>query len=83
MDLPFVHSPPLQPAQLELVRMMQRCAYVAKWQEMFQGAMVRATTDRGRTCTVRLEDIESLLLAGVIERAWGGSFVLTETGKAL
>ena len=83
MTLPFVPSPPLAPDALQLVYLMQRAAYIAKWQELFQGAVIRATTDRGRVATVRLEDIEALLAAGAIERAHGGSFVLTETGRAI
>ena len=77
-------SPSLAIEQLQLVRLMQLTHdFVAEWRQLFQGAMIRARTDRGRTCTVTLGAIEELLAAGVIAPGYGGSFVLTETGKAI
>jgi hypothetical protein len=74
----------LQPEQLALVRLMQAGSdYVEEWRALFQGAMIRVRTASGRTCTVTVTTIESLLSAGVIAPSWGGTFTLTDEGKRL
>jgi hypothetical protein len=67
---------------IRFIRLHQR-HFVERWQAVFQGAMVRATTDRGVTATVRLDELEGLVEAGLLAPGWGGSFVLTERGKGI
>lgn len=67
---------------IRFIRLHQR-HFVEKWQAVFQGAMVRATTDRGVTATVRLDELEGMISAGLVQPGWGGSFVLTDEGKAI
>lgn len=67
---------------LRFIRLHQR-HFVERWQALFGGAMVRATSDRGVTATVRLETVEALIAAGLLQPGWGGSFNLTEAGKAI
>jgi hypothetical protein len=66
---------------LRFLRLHQRYL-VEKYQTLFNGAMVRATTDRGITASVSVDDLEELLSAGLLQPSWGGSFVLTDAGKA-
>lgn len=68
--------------QLRFVRLHQR-HLVERTQAIFQGAMVRAVSDRGVTAAVRLDELEDLLERGVLARAWGGAFTVTEMGRAL
>lgn len=68
--------------QLRFLRLHQR-HLVERTQAIFQGAMVRATTDRGRTATVRIDELEILLEAGVMAQAHGGAFTVTEQGRGL
>lgn len=68
--------------QLRFIRLHQR-HFVERWQAIFQGAMVRATSDRGVTATVSLDDLEGMVSAGLVAQGWGGSFFLTEQGKAV
>lgn len=67
---------------LRFIRLHQR-HFVEKWQAIFGGAMVRASTDRGVTATVRLDELESLIEAGFLQPGWGGSFTLTEAGRGI
>lgn len=67
---------------LRFIRLHQR-HFVEKWQAIFGGAMVRASTDRGVTATVRLDELESLIEAGFLRPGWGGSFTLTEAGRGI
>ena len=67
---------------IRFIRLHQR-HFVEKWQAVFQGAMVRATTDRGVTATVRLDELEALLSEGLLQPGWGGSFMLTERGREI
>lgn len=74
--------PALPDSALRFLRLHQRY-FVERWQAIFQGAMVRATTDRGVTATVRLDELERMVEAGLLRPGWGGSFVLTDEGKRL
>ena len=67
---------------IRFIRLHQRY-FVEKWQAVFQGAMVRATTDHGVTATVRLDELEGLVEAGLLQPGWGGSFMLTDAGKTV
>lgn len=70
--------------QLALVRLLQlQHDYIEEWRELFQGAMIRARSHRGRTVTVTLYDLESLITAGFLSPGYGGSFILTEAGRAI
>lgn len=68
--------------QIRFIRLHQRYL-VDKYQTLFGGATVRAWTERGATASVRLDELESLLAEGLLQRGWGGSFNLTEAGKAV
>lgn len=68
--------------QLRFIRLHQR-HLVERTQVIFQGAMVRAVSDRGVTATVRLDELESLLADGVMAQAHGGAFTVTESGRGL
>jgi DNA replicative helicase MCM subunit Mcm2 (Cdc46/Mcm family) len=68
--------------QLRFLRLHQR-HLVERTQAIFQGAMVRAVSDRGVTATVRLDELETLLEAGVMTQAHGGAFTVTEQGRGL
>lgn len=72
----------MTPSQERFVRLHQR-HFVERCQKLFQGAMVRATTDRGMTATVRLDELESLVASGVVAPAHGGLFVVTPEGARL
>lgn len=43
--------------------------------------MVRATSDRGEHATVRIDDLEGLINAGLLVPAWGGAFTVTSEGR--
>ena len=66
--------------QLRFIRLHQRY-FVERWQALFGGATIRATSDRGITAAVRLDELEDLIGAGLLQPGWGGSFNLTERGK--
>jgi hypothetical protein len=70
------------PDQLRFLRLHQS-RVVERTQELFQGAMVRATSDRGEHATVRLDELESLIGAGLLAPAWGGAFTVTQMGRGL
>jgi hypothetical protein len=65
---------------LRFIRLHQR-HLVERTEALFQGAMVRARSDRGVTATVTLGEVEGLIAAGLIAPGWGGSFQLTEMGR--
>lgn len=67
---------------LRFIRLHQR-HFVESWQALFGGGMVRAATDRGITATVRLDELEGLLAAGLLSQGHGGSFCLTEEGRRI
>lgn len=68
--------------QLRFLRLHQ-CRVVERTQALFQGAMVRATSDRGEHATVRLDELEGLVHSGLLAPAWGGAFTVTEQGRLL
>lgn len=72
----------LTPDQLRFIRLHQRF-FVEKWQGLFGGATIRATSDRGVSAALRLDELEGLVSAGLLQPGWGGSFNLTEAGKAV
>jgi hypothetical protein len=67
---------------LRFLRLHQR-RLVERTQPIFQGAMVRATSDRGEHVTVRLDELEGLIGAGLLAPAWSGAFMVTERGRGL
>lgn len=72
----------MTPSQERFLRLHQR-RLVERTQPIFQGAMVRATSDKGEHATVRLDELEDLIGAGLMAQGWGGSFYLTEAGRGL
>lgn len=56
--------------------------FVESWQQLFQGAMFRARTDRGETVTLRADETNALLTAGLIDVHHGAVYV-TPAGEAL
>ena len=68
--------------QLRFLRLHQS-RLVERTQPIFQGAMVRATSDRGEHATVRLDELESLIAGGLLAPSWGGAFLVTEQGRVL
>lgn len=83
MELPI--APDLSADQAALLQIMHpgNSHYVEEWRTVFQGAMVRATTSKGRKVTIHLYELEALISAGLIVPGYGGSFALTERGKAI
>lgn len=67
--------------QLRFIRLHQRYL-VAETRELFQGAMVRARSDRGITATLRLDELEDLIAAGLVAPR-NGAFAVTEQGRAV
>lgn len=67
--------------QLRFIRLHQRCL-VAETRELFQGAMVRAVSDRGISATLRLDELEDLINAGLVAPR-NGAFAVTEQGRAV
>jgi hypothetical protein len=82
MLAPRETAPMLTDSQLRFVRLHQR-HFVEKWQHIFRGAMVRATSDRGMTATLRAEELGSLIDAGLMAQGWGGSIYLTAEGRGI
>ncbi len=88
-SLPDVVAPPLVPSldddQIAFVRLMQfaihNSDYVEEWRHLFQGAMIRATTVRGRKATLQCDKVQALVDAGVLMPSHGGSFYLTDAGR--
>lgn len=67
--------------QLRFLRLHQS-RIVERTQAIFQGAMVRATSDRGEHATVRLDELESLIGAGLLAPTHG-AFAVTEMGRGI
>ena len=90
-SLPDVVAPPLAPPlddeQIAFVRLMQLAVhtgdYVEEWRHLFQGAMIRATTVRGRKATLQCDKVQALVDAGVLMPSHGGSFYLTDAGRGI
>ncbi|WP_448043764.1 hypothetical protein [Bradyrhizobium liaoningense] len=62
---------------------LHQCRIVERTQAIFQGAMVRATSDRGEHATVSLDELEDLVHSGLLAPAWGGAFTVTEMGRGI
>ncbi|MGJ5032323.1 hypothetical protein ACQR1I_36180 [Bradyrhizobium sp. HKCCYLS2038] len=67
--------------QLRFLRLHQR-HIVERTSAIFGGAMVRAVSGN-LSATVRLDELEGLIGAGVLAPAWGGAFTVTEAGRGL
>lgn len=72
----------MTPSQERFLRMHQS-RIVERTQAIFQGAMVRATSDRGEHATVRIDELEGLVHSGLLAPAWGGAFTVTEAGRGI
>lgn len=55
---------------------------VERCQAVFGGAMIRCTTSEGQTATVRLDEVDELVVGGLLRQSWGGLFELTELGRS-
>jgi hypothetical protein len=82
-----VAHPRLDDDQLALVRLMQFAIrssdYVAEWRHLFQGAMIRATTVRGKRATLQRDAVQGLVDSGILMPSHGGSFYLTDLGRGI
>lgn len=75
-------EPTLSPEQLRFLRLHQD-HFVERTQKLFEGAMIRATSTGGKTATIRLDELESLVGAGLMRPDWGGAFKVTVEGAQL
>jgi hypothetical protein len=76
----------LTPDQIAFVRIHQTGVghnYVSEWKHVFLGATIRATTNKGKTATLDRDAVQELVDAGLMTTGYGGSFHLTDAGKAL
>ncbi len=73
----------MTPEQLHFVRLHQPTSHdwVEAWQHLFQGAMIRARTCKGKTATLARDAVQALVDAGLMTPSYGGSFYLTDEGK--
>ena len=91
--LPQVDSPPLAPlvpvapfppsrAQIRFMR-LHTFHCVEKWQWHWFQTMLRATTDRGVTATLWVDEVESLVSQGLMEAGMGYAMSVTDAGLEL
>lgn len=88
--IPHIDSPPLvplasfQPSRAQ-IRFMRLHAWhlVEKWQWHWLQTMLRATTDRGVTATLWVDDVESLVSQGLMEAGMGYAMSVTDAGREL
>jgi hypothetical protein len=77
----------LTPDQLAFVRLLQlsihQSDYVAEWRHLFQGAMIRAVTNKGRKATLQRDKAQSLVDMGLMRPDVGGTFYLTDLGRGI
>lgn len=69
----------LSPDALHFLRLHRDA--VEEWRHLFQGAMIRARTFRGKTATLARDAVQGLVDAGLMVPSYGGSFYLTDEGK--
>lgn len=85
--IPYVDSPPLapflpSPAQIRFMR-LHAWHLVEKWQWHWFQTMLRATTDRGVTATLWVDDVEALVSEGLMEAGMGYAMTLTAAGREM
>lgn len=84
---PIIAHPQLNDDQIAFVHLMQSAIrqsdYVEEWRHLFQGAMIRATTVRGRKATLQRDAVQSLVDMGILTPSYGGSFYLTDLGRGI
>ena len=74
----------LNDSQLRLVRLLQRSHdYVETWRHVFKGGTILAKTAQGKTASVSKDDVDDMISFGLLASGWGGSYYLTEKGKAI
>lgn len=75
----------MTPDQIAFIRLHQATSHdwVEAWHHVFQGALIRARTVRGRTASLACDAVQSLIDKGLMVPGYGGSFVLTEEGKRI
>lgn len=81
-------SPPLVPAfqpSRAQIRFMRLHAWhlVEKWQWHWFQTMLRATTDRGVTATLWVDDVEELVSEGLMEAGMGYAMNVTSAGREM
>lgn len=73
--------------QIQFIRLLQlslhQSDYVEEWRHLFQGAMIRATTVRGKRATLQRDAVQSLVDQGLLMPSHGGSFYLTDLGRGI
>lgn len=82
-----VTHPALSDDQLALVRLMQLAIrssdYIHEWRWLFQDAMVRAVTVRGKRVTLQRDAVQGLVDMGLLRPDVGGMFYLTDLGRGI
>lgn len=74
----------MTPDQLAFIRLHQAGSdWVEEWRHLFQGAMIRAKTVKGKTATIARDAVQALIDAGLMKPNHGGSFYVTEAGKLI
>ena len=88
--LPLIDSPPLVPAApfqptRAQIRFMRLHAWhlVEKWQWHWFQTLLRATTDRGVTASLWVDDVEALIREGLMEAGMGCTMEVTDAGREL
>lgn len=85
MNAPVFTAPPvsLDTDQKILIALLQGPRYVKEWRHLMQGAMIRLVTSDNKSHTLRLEQVQFMVDAGLMFPDYGGSFVLSMRGKEL
>lgn len=82
-------SPPLAPLAdderrfLELHKIGGGSEYITEWREMFGGGTIKAKTNKGRVAALSRARVDALIADGLMGTGWGGSFHVTEKGRAV
>lgn len=72
----------MTPDQLAFLRLHQVGSdWVEEWRHLFQGAMIRARTKRGKCATLARDAVQGLVDMGLMVPSYGGSFHLTDEGR--
>lgn len=56
--------------------------WIETWQHLMQGAQIKVRTMRGRAVYISRDDVDELVAGGYVALGWGGSFHLTDLGRA-
>ena len=62
---------------------LHRDYFVESWHSLFQGGMIRARTDKGRTATIMMQEVIELCSRGYMVTSHGNALLVTELGKQI